>query len=795
MTLLYEQPTAEPLTPDQQLEHDIALVLQTALEHHHKGEFDDAEALYKAILEAKPHHADVLYNLGVLLGQTDRPADALPHFELILGLQPHNGQYWAAYVSALIDAGETAGAWLALEMGQKQGLKGPAVDGLIVRMSNPGKVIATIPVPAATPPTQDAAAAATNAQTAHDTTETARPTIASGRRISQQETTRFTSLYNKGHIAEAVKLARSFTQRFPADGNAWRWLGIALHRLGRYDEALIPLRKTAEMLPEELESRTVLADTLRLKGMHSDAEQVCRAIIAINPEYAEAQRIYGMSLVYQGRVAEGLAAARRAIELSPHDSSLYSTLGVLQLDLGLLADAEQNFRVALEKDPKNAIAADNFLFSLTHNPEIGHDVLFAEHLKFAQQHEAPVRSQWPRHVNKRVPTRKLKIGLVSGDLFRHAVSSYLLPIMEHLAKDPSVSLHVYNNHIAEDDYTGLLRDCADEWHQITGMPDAQLANKIRDERIDILFDLSGHTGRNRLLTFARKPAPIQVSWLGYPATTGLSAMDYYLVDRFGVPFGPAERMFSEKIVHLPANAPFLPEQSAPPVNILPAMHNGYVTFGSFNRLNKLRPDVIALWAELLHAQPSSRMLLGAIATDEDEQTLMDWFARAGIDRERLMFRRRSSIPVYLQQHFHVDICLDTFPYTGSTTVLNSLWMGVPTLTIAGDTLPSRAGTTWMSHVELQDFLAADKADFVAKGVALSSDIAALAQLRTGLRERCMASAAFRPDVVAAGVSRALRIMWQRWCDGQPVTAFEVSADELPTAAIDAAASSETGENT
>jgi predicted O-linked N-acetylglucosamine transferase (SPINDLY family) len=205
--------------------------------------------------------------------------------------------------------------------------------------------------------------------------------------------------------------------------------------------------------------------------------------------------------------------------------------------------------------------------------------------------------------------------------------------------------------------------------------------------------------------------------------------------------------------------------------------------------------VIALWAELLHAQPSSRMLLGAIATDEDEQTLMDWFARAGIDRERLMFRRRSSIPVYLQQHFHVDICLDTFPYTGSTTVLNSLWMGVPTLTIAGDTLPSRAGTTWMSHVELQDFLAADKADFVAKGVALSSDIAALAQLRTGLRERCMASAAFRPDVVAAGVSRALRIMWQRWCDGQPVTAFEVSADELPTAAIDAAASSETGENT
>lgn len=793
MTLLYEQPTAEPLTPEQQLEHDISLVLQTALEHHHKGEFDDAEALYRAILEAKPHHADALYDLGVLLVQTSRPADALAQFELALGQQPQNGQYWAAYISALIDAGETAAAWLALEMGQKQGLKGPAVDGLIVRLANPGKIVPTEPVPVQNTQTENQANAETDGEAATVAVDAGKSRIAVGRRVSQQETTRFTSLYNKGQISEAVKLARTLTQRFPGDGNTWRWLGIALHRLGRYDDALIPLRKAAELLPEELESRTVLADTLRLKGLLKEAEETCLAIIAINPGYAEAQRILGMALVHQRRVAEGLAAARRAVELAPDKSGTHNTLGVLQLDLGMVTEAEECFRVALEKDPNDAIAADNFLFSLAHNPAVKQNTLFAEHVKFAERHEAPVRSQWPRHVNKRTPNRKLKIGLVSGDLFRHAVSSYLLPIMEHLATDSGLSLHVYNNHIQEDDYTHLLRKCAHEWHQITGMPDAQLANRIRDDRIDILFDLSGHTGRNRLLTFVRKPAPIQVSWLGYPATTGLSAMDYYLVDRFGVPFGPAEQIFSEKIVHLPANAPFLPEQSAPPVNILPAMHNGYVTFGSFNRLNKLRPDVIALWAELLHAQPTSQMLLGAIATDEDEQLLIDWFAAAGIARERLMFRRRSSLPVYLQQHFHVDICLDTFPYTGSTTVLNSLWMGVPTLTIAGDTLPSRAGATWMSHVGLEQFLAADKADFVAKGIALSSDIPALAALRTGLRERCMESAAFRPEVVAAGLSRALRIMWQRWCDGLPNVAFAVSAEDACAAAGDTAAQSETGE--
>ncbi|NPT33018.1 tetratricopeptide repeat protein [Paraburkholderia xenovorans] len=789
MTLLYEQQPAEPLTPEQQLEQDIALVLQTALDHHHKGEFEDAQALYRAILDANPKHADVLYNLGVLLGQTDRTAEALPLFEQCLGLHPHNGQYWAAYISALIDAGETAAAWLALEMGQKQGLKGPAVDGLIVRMANPGKVIHTVPVATLKPQAQPAAA--TDTPVAAERTRT---TIASGRRVSQQETNRYTALYNKGHVAEAVKLARSLTQRFPADGNSWRWLGIALHRLGRYDEALVPLRKAAELVPEELESRTVLADTLRLKGLHAETERECRAVLAINPDYAEAQRIFGMSLVHQGRVAEGLAAVRRAIELAPNNASMYSTLGVLLLDLGFVAEAEKEFRTALEKDPKDHIAANNFLFTLWHNPETDHATLFAEHTNFARQHEDPVRAQWPRHVNKRSPDRKLKIGLVSGDLFRHAVASYLLPIMEHLAKDPSLSLHVYSNHIAEDDYTQMLRDCADEWQQITGMPDAQLASKIRDERIDILFDLSGHTGRNRLLTFARKPAPIQVTWLGYPGTTGLSAMDYYLVDKYGVPFGPAEKLFSEKIVHLPSSATFLPEKSAPPVNILPAMHNGYITFGSFNRLNKLRRDVIALWAELLRAQPTARMLLGAIATDEDEQLLIDWFAGEGIERERLMFRRRSSIPVYLQQHFHVDICLDTFPYTGSTTVLNSLWMGVPTLTIAGDTLASRAGTTWMSHVGLEEFVAANKEEFVARGVALASDIPALAAIRTGLRERCAASAAFHPEVVAAGVSRALRIMWQRWCAGEPAAAFEVSMEDINGAAHEAPVLSDKGES-
>ncbi len=349
-----------------------------------------------------------------------------------------------------------------------------------------------------------------------------------------------------------------------------------------------------------------------------------------------------------------------------------------------------------------------------------------------------------------------------------------MPVMEPLAKDESLTLHVYYNHVVEDDYTLRFRGYAQHWNMVAGMPDDQLADKIREDKIDILIDLSGHTGRNRLQMFARKPAPIQASWIGYPATTGLDAMDYYLSDRFFTPFGPIEQQFSEKLIQLAAIGPFAPEAKAPPVNILPAMHNGYITFGSFNRLNKLRADVIAVWARLLRELPTARMVLGSISGAEGETMLIEWFEKEGISRDRLSFRPRSTLPVYLQQHFQVDICLDTFPYTGSTTVLNSLWMGVPSLTIAGQTMAGRAAAAWLSHTGLEAFVASDADDFVAKGVAFASNIPALAAVRMGLRERCRQSAVFRPEAVAASLSSALRTMWQRWREGLAPAAF--SAD-------------------
>jgi predicted O-linked N-acetylglucosamine transferase (SPINDLY family) len=288
------------------------------------------------------------------------------------------------------------------------------------------------------------------------------------------------------------------------------------------------------------------------------------------------------------------------------------------------------------------------------------------------------------------------------------------------------------------------------------------------------------------VTFAHKPAPVQATWIGYPATTGLKAVDYYLSDRLFTPLAQFAGQFTEKFAFLPAIAPFMPHPDSPLVSAPPALRNGFVTFGSFNRMNKIRPEVVALWARILRELPDSRMDVGAVANLEEISTLATAFRNEGIELSRIEFVLRASMSNYLQQHERVDVCLDAFPYAGSTTTLHALWMGVPTLTMPGNSPASRGSATWLSHVGLDAFLASDKDDYVGKSVALATDIDALAKLRTELRQRCMQSPAFNARTVAIGVSRALRIMWQRWCNGLEPEHFEVPPQTTTMVAHDVA---------
>jgi protein O-GlcNAc transferase len=548
-------------------------------------------------------------------------------------------------------------------------------------------------------------------------------------------------------------------------------LGNVLRDLGQLERAAASFRQALAINSNLAEVHLNLGDALKDLGQRDEALACCRRALEINPQYVEAYSNQGVILKSLGLLDDAVACYHRALEINAEFAQVHSNLGLALQDRGQFDAAVASFRRALELKPEFAQTHSNLLFSLSHNIEVSADELHGEHRRFGEHFESSLRVHWPQHRNTRDPERHLQVGFVSGDFRNHAIANFIEPVLEQLARHPRLSIHAYYNHSTEDTVTQRLRGHMDHWNSVVGMSDAELAKKIETDGIDILIDLSGHTAQHRLLTFARKPAPIQASWMGYPGTTGLQAMDYYFCDRHFLPVEQFASQFTEKIVHLPANAPFLPFKDAPEVKPLPALRQGYVTFGSFNRLSKINPMVIALWAKLLRALPDAHMLLAGLPEEGKYDTLIQWFAQEGIARERLSFHARSNMPDYMSLHQQVDICLDTFPYTGGTTTMHALWMGVPTLTLTGSTPAGRQGASILGHVDLPQYVAHDQEDFVRKGVAAAGNLAALSQTRATLRQRLASSAMGQPELIADGLQQALRLMWQRWCNGLPAQIF------------------------
>lgn len=564
-----------------------------------------------------------------------------------------------------------------------------------------------------------------------------------------------------------------------APDNAGTHLNFGLIRQaqGELDGALASFCQAIKIKPDLAEAHKGLSEVLFFMGHLDAAMASAKRALELKPDYSDAYLILGNIQKTQGKLDEALANYHKTLEIRPDTSQAYNNAAWILVEQGHPDVAVEYYRRALELKPQDEQIYSNFLFALSHNETIDARTLFAEHCRFAERFEAPLRANWPQHNNSRDPEWRLQVGFVSGDLCNHAVASFIESLLAHLAHYPQLSLHAYCNNL-EDDVTQRLCSHFAHWNPVSHLSDNALADKIRADGIDILIDMSGHTAKHRLLTFAHKPAPVQASWMGYPGTTGLQAMDYYLADRYFLPPGQFDAQFTEKIVRMPASAPFLPFEGAPPVNPLPALDNGYVTFGSFNRPSKLSRSVIALWAQLLRALPDSRMVLGGMPEEGKYDTLIEWFAQEGIARERLDFHPRSGMDHYLGLYRQVDICLDTFPYNGGTTTCHALWMGVPTLTLAGATAAGRPGASILGHVGLEAFIAHDAADFVHKGLSWADNLAELSDIRAGLRERFAKSAMGQPAVVAAGVERALRIMWQRWCAGLPAESFEVGMQDM-----------------
>ncbi|MFC5429147.1 tetratricopeptide repeat protein [Paraburkholderia denitrificans] len=587
------------------------------------------------------------------------------------------------------------------------------------------------------------------------------------------------ALFNAGRLDEANAAASALIEQFPAHPLGWKVRAISLYQLGQHLAAEPYLRRAHELLPNDPDVLQGYAALLEAKADHTDAERLCRKLLEVTPGHVEGTRLLGVILMATDREREAEQYLLQAAQLAPDSALVWNSLGSLYLRQGRVEEAMRQFLHSLDRDSGDAATWSNLLFCVTHSENVEPDALFAAHCGFAEPFEAPHKPHWPRHANSHEPERVLRIGFVSADLNRHPVANFIEPVLPHLARDTGLRLYAYSNTVRPDAITERLRRHFAQWRDASDMDDAALVRQIENDGIDILIDLSGHTGYNRLPAFARKPAPVQASWIGYPGTTGLTAIDYFLADRYWTPSAQFEAQFTEKIVYLPAVAPFLPEQDAPPLNELPALRNGYVTFGSFNRINKLQRNVVALWARLLRSVPTARLKIAAMPPDGAlDAQLSQWFAEEGIESERLDFHPRMPVAEFLQLHHEVDIALDTFPFGGLTTALQSLWMGVPTLTLPGRTVPGRSGATVMGHAGLERFVASDTEDFERRGAALAADLPALAELRAGMRERCAASPMFQPEALARGVSEALRTMWRRWCAGQPPQSFDVSEESL-----------------
>ena len=556
-------------------------------------------------------------------------------------------------------------------------------------------------------------------------------------------------------------------------------VGIALQENGQLDQALASFRQVQQLAPDNPITHSNIAAVLNAMGRRDAALESCRRAVQLGPKSAPAHANLATFLMEMGSLSDAVKSFETVIRLDPHHRKAHINISSTLTRLGRVDQAIAHNRKALSNNPDWDELHSNLLFYLTHSGNVSAAELFAEHVRYADQFEAPLRASWPRHANTRDPERMLRIGFVSADLYNHAMAHFITPIMEHLSHSPQFELVVYANSFHDDHVSRHLHGLVKIWRQVEKLTHAELAQLIASDSIDIMIDLSGHTGFNRLRSLAHKPAPVQLSWMGYPGTTGLQAIDYYPTDRFFSPPGMLDSQFTEKFVYLPAGAPFLPSPEAPPVSPSPALQNGYLTFGSFNRAEKLNRELIARWSRLLHAVPDARMCIAGMPNDQTSDKLRSWFAHDGIKSTRLSFHLRTNLHDYLALHGQVDVCLDTYPYSSGTTGFHALWMGVPTLTIPGSTQPGYAAAAILSHAGLPDFIAQDEAAFLAAGQRLAGDVERLATLRMEMRERLSTSAVGQSAGIASAFAAALRTMWTRWCRNLPVTSF--TAEAAPSA--------------
>lgn len=547
----------------------------------------------------------------------------------------------------------------------------------------------------------------------------------------------------------------------PDQSLVWYKLGNSFLAQGQLEAAVNGYRQAIACHPDYAEAHNNLGAALQAQGQLDKAIEHFRKACALQAGNPQAHNNLGAALLTQGKPNEAVEAFQTALALKPDYVKALSNLGNARQELGLLPGAIESHRRALQLQPDFTEAHTNLLFALgTHcacTP--------AEYLEVARLYGAGLMARAKPFTHWATPVgQALRVGLVSGDLCAHPVGYFLENILAHL--DPArIELVAYATNRHEDELTARIRPHFSAWHNIAALSDETAVRKIHADGIQVLIDLAGHTAHNRLPIFAWKPAPVQVSWLGYFASTGVPGMDYLLADPVSVP--EAHRAhFSEKVWHLPDTrlcftSPTKAEDFLPAP--LPARRNGHVTFGCFQNLAKINDSVLSVWGRIFHALPQARLRVQnkQMGNTTERAHLQQRLQKAGIGADRVTMHGAVDRLTYLAAHAEVDIILDTFPYPGGTTTCEALWMGVPTLTLARDRLLSRQGASLLACVGLEDWIADNAEEYLTRALAHAANLDQLAQLRSDLRQKVLASPLFDAPRFARNLEEALLGMWRQ----------------------------------
>jgi protein O-GlcNAc transferase len=745
-------------------------VFQSALINHRAGRLGEAETLYREVLAQSPNRHDVQYllalaiyqlrndpeaidllrraiaanpndaeyhcNLGVILADNKRFEEALAAYQKALELNPQSGEAFNNLANALLHLGRMEEAADACRRAVE------FMPDSILAHYNLGNALAHLGQPE---------------QAAGEY----RQTLAINPNFPEALSNLGSTLNQLGHWHEAADASRRAIKLRPNFSAAHNNLAGSLIGLGQLDEAVAAATQAIRLQPKYAEAYANLGNALKDLSRFDEAIAAYRQAISLRPEFAPFQSNVGVALLQQGKADEAMIAIQRALVLDPNLPGGHNNLAGVLKEMGRIPEAVDSYRRALELDPKSRMTRDNLILAAHYHPDYDAASLRREAEQWAKFHAAPLYPQTESYPNDRNPNRPPRIGYVSPDFRDHVLGHILLPLIrghDHL----QYTIYCYSNARKTDSLTEQFQAHADGWRDIHAVTDDQAAKEIRDDRIDILVDLALYTAGNRLSLFARKPAPVQVAYLAYPGTSGLKTMDFRLSDPYLDPADSDLAGYTEKTIRLPHSYWLHQPGPSPDVAPPPSAATSQITFGCLNNAAKISQPALDLWADLLSRVPNSRLLIHSASTDQ-QSSILAHFTRRGIGQGRIEFAPRVPWPQFAETFRRIDIALDPFPFGGGVTTCDTLWMGVPVVTLSGATAVGRGGRSILSNIGLPELIANSPAQYVQIAADLAANPARLTELRQTMRDRMKSSPLMNAAQFVREIESAYRQMWQQWC--------------------------------